>query len=227
MPPVQASMQKCVRWVYEFLFSLNFAWAFEWLDRSRERPGLFPWMEYSPFLQRLHGYAPIHEPGTVLEQVVWSFVLALLMFPLIRLLAWLAPTRGPLRITTGAFALAGFPLIYLRFSWTFFPGSGTRGPWFILETLVVLLCGMLYYVRKWAVPVPVSVLLLILHFSLWSRVAGTYVNLRFEIQDYGLGSLAFYISTIFYFGFPVLGLLSSLAWALYVRPTENASSPAH
>ena len=216
-------------WLCEFLFALNFAWAFEWLDRQMGSPGLFPRLESSSFLQILHRFAHVEEPSAVVEQVAWSFVLALLMFPVVRLFGWLMHTKILPRILAGMLALAALPLVYLCFSWTFLSGgSGIRGWWPIVELVAMLCCGVLYYLRTWPPPTILIVTLLALHFSLWSLVTGTYVNVRFEIQHYGLTNPAFYVSMMFYFGFPVLGFLSGLAWTGYVRldDTERARAQA-
>jgi hypothetical protein len=93
----------------------------------------------------------------------------------------------------------------------------TYVPLFVLETLAVLLCGGLYHLRKWPVSEGLSLVLLFLHFGLWAWVSGCWVSPMQEVRIYGIGGLGICISRAFYFGFPVLGFLSTLGWALHER----------
>jgi hypothetical protein len=198
-------------------------------ERQRERPILYSIVEkpLRPYVERLYQYSHIFEPITILEQVVWSFLLALYVFLLLRLLAWFSPTRAFLHTLAGTFAIAGFPLFASCFPYDFLQSDVLRSRfaigfyWLFLELAFVLVCGFLYYSRKWPIPAPLSILLLLLHFGLWAWVTASYVSLFCETRYYGFGSFAFYISTFFYFGFPVLGFLSSLAWGVYIKSSGD------
>jgi hypothetical protein len=207
-----------VRYVHEFCFSLNLAWMFEWYDRQKGHPGFFPWAEFSPFLKRLYGHVGMNEPGTVIEQVVWSVLLALLLFFLIRVLASFLATDLFLEIIGGAVAVVGFPTFYLVFASSSFSanGGGTHRPWPWLEIALALVFCALFYFRKFPIPAFIAVLLLGLHFVYWGWVAGSWSGVV-VVRSYILWSPAFWILTLFYAGFPLIGILSSLIWGKYLR----------
>jgi hypothetical protein len=207
-----------VRVTYEALLSLNAAWLMIWYFGQR---GSLE--QLSHYLINLYWHSQITEPQIVLEQVAWSLVLATLIFLAFRIGAQVSQSTVLLHTLGGAFALIGFPLFGLRFPDLFFQSLANQGRftvqtlWLVLEVLFILNCGLLYYMQRWSIPTALSILFLALHFGLWGWATGNYVGLRIEIQHYGFGSFAFFVSTMFYFGFPVLGFLSSLGWAFYVR----------
>jgi hypothetical protein len=227
MTEIMPKNVRYARWLYEILLSWNIAWLVTMQERQRERPLLYmivgkPLRHY---LERLHEYSHLFEPTTILEQVAWSFLLAFYIFLLLRLLARFSPTRAFLRTLAGAIAIVGFPLFTLCFPYDFLRPDVVRFHltvgfyWLFLEITFVLICGFLYYFEKWMIPIPLSIHLLLLHFGIWAWVTGSYVSLLSETRDYGFGSLAFCILTFFYFGLPILGLLSSLASGVYVKLT--------
>jgi hypothetical protein len=207
-----------VRVIYEALLSLNVAWLMIWY--FGQRGSLEP---LSHYLINLYRHSQITEPQIVLEQVAWSLVLATLIFLAFRIVAHVSESTVLLLTLAGAIALIGFPLLDLCFPDLFFQSLANQGRftvqtlWLVLEMLLTLTCGLLYYLQRWPIPTGPSILFLALHFALWGWITGNYVGLRTEIQHYGFGSFAFVVSTMFYFGFPVLGFLSSLGWAAYVR----------
>jgi hypothetical protein len=105
-----------------------------------------------------------------------------------------------------------FPLLFVHFV-----RIEEYTPMLVFEMLLVLLCGGLYHLRKWPIPESVSLILLLLHFGLWAWVSGCWVSPIQEVRVYGIGGLGIWISTAFYFGFPVLGFLSTLSWAINER----------
>jgi len=219
-----------VRWVYEFLFALSLGWLTIWYERMRS-PASLSWLYSSPLVQYPYWHTRHVEPETVLVQDVWSLVLSLVIFLILRLLARFSVTGTLLRTVGGAFVIIGFAFFALRFPVYFFDPSRISfgGFWFPLEAMVALIVGILYYLRKWPLPAWIGLLLLFLHFGLWAWVTGCWVSPPQEIRAYGLGSLGIWISAAFYWGFPVIGFFSSLIWGLYVRlPTSNvATIPTH
>jgi hypothetical protein len=164
---------------------------------------------------------------TIVVQVVYSFLLAALIFIFLRLLARLSLTRAFLRTLAGGISLAGFPLFALWCPMCFFyyhePHIEAHSFWLFLELAIILICTVLYYLRRWPIPAWVSIFLLSLHFSIWGWVTGCYLNPFSEVHYYSFGGLAFWFDSMFCFGFPVLGFLSSLTWGMYVRlSTESA-----
>jgi hypothetical protein len=141
------------------------------------------------------------------------------IFVLVRLISRFRLTGALMRTVAGALALAGFPIFALtdRFAHLDPLRIDAYAPFLAFETLVVLLCATLYYLGKWHLPAGLSVALLFLHFTLWAWVTETWVSPIREIRGYGLASLGIWISTLFHFGFPLLGFLSSLTWARYLK----------
>jgi hypothetical protein len=197
--------------IQEALFSLNLAWILVWHERTRSKL-------QSSLAHYLYTHMRFIEPQTVVEQVCWSIIVGVSIFILLWLLSKFWTTEALMRTLGGAVSIAGFPLLVVTFPFAFFHLSiEAYAPIFVCETLVVLLCGGLYHLRKWPVPEGLSLALLFLHFGLWAWASGCWVNPMWEVRDYGIGGLGIWISTAFYLGFPVLGFLSTLSWALNER----------
>lgn len=200
-----------------------------WVEHGNSK--LTPWLAFSPWVQRL--YLRLHpiEPEVVVMQALWSFLLATLIFLVLRILARFSPTSGFLSALAGLIALVGFPLVALRFPALFnqpeplLDRFAVGFLWLYCEVALSLICGLLYYLRKWPLPAIPTILLLILHFSFWAWLTGEHVNLVAEARSYGSVRPAFWIAVIFYWGFPVFGFLSSLIWGLYVRPQASETFP--
>lgn len=200
----------------ELLLSLNLSWILIWLNRERERPIIFPSVEQSPRLLHIYWQTGLTEPPAVLEQVVWSLVLGIFIFALFRMLSLIPATGALLRSVGGALALAAFPLFYLTLQ---------RPPLWHLSLVVALwaelasalIFGVLYYIDRLHLPRSAWVLVLAVHFSIWSWVSSNYLNIFREARFYGFWALGTWISTAFCFGFPMLGFLASLTWGRYVR----------
>lgn len=186
---------------------------------------------YVSFLVRhIYQHAPTIEGQTVLEQVVCSIALAILILAFLRLLARLR-VRGVLFVSlAGPFAVAGFPVVALRFPFCFLQGLAYENrfaiasPWLWCELALALTCAIIYHVRKLPLPAVTGILLLILHFGFWSWLTGTHASPVREAGAYGSMGLAFLISMMFYWGFPVLGFLAALMWGLCTR--ESAGNRA-
>ena len=197
--------------VQEALFSLNLSWILVWHERVRSQ-------RQSSLAHYLYTHVRFIEPQTVVEQVCWSIIVGVSISILLWLLSKFWTPEAPMRTLGGAVAIAGFPLLVVTFPFAFFHLSiKAYAPIFVCETLVVLLCGGLYHLRKWPVPAGLSLVLLLLHFGLWAWVSGCWVSPIQEVRVYGIRGLGIWISTAFYLGFPVLGFLSTLSWALYDR----------
>ncbi len=222
--------RKWVRWVHELLFSFNFAWITTRYEGIRGG-GLVPWLPNSRFssivyvfLEHLSWRLHIQEPPSVLVLEVLSFFVAIVVFLVLRLLARFSLTGGFLRTFVGVFAIAGFPFFALCYPWALFQPFQieSHGLWFfVCEAVVAFICGILYYLRKWPLPALFSILLLLSHFGLWGWETWNYVSIPREIQIYGFWSLGIWVSTTFYFAFPVFGFLSSLAWGVYSRMPKD------
>jgi len=140
-------------------------------------------------------------------------------------------------ICAGPVAITGFPLYYLfgryRFNPAFilYPGHCLE---LTLETLVVLTCGVLYYLRRWPIPSAVSLVILLGHFILWAWVTGNHANpfvLRHTIlPEYRMSTLgvAFRVCVmmIYFNGFPAIGFLSASAAALDLKLSSQQAGSA-
>jgi hypothetical protein len=171
------------------------------------------------------------ESRAVLGQVVLSFLIASLLFMFLRLISRFVETKEFLRTIAGATALVGFPLFALSFQFYFggpiyFLSYHSAGFYYLLvEVLVVLVCGVFFYLRKWPVPTLPSILLLVFHFGLWAWITGSYLSFTMMDALFRYGILAFLFWTIFDCGLPIIGFLSSLTWSLYIKSPVNLRSP--
>jgi hypothetical protein len=172
----------------------------------------------APFYQSTR----INESQTVLEQIAWSFVLAL---PIVCLLLSIRFTVGKSLLDRVGlvFALIIFPLAALRSPGSFFRALRVEGlrPWMFVEVALILAYVLLSFSRKWHVWSRIGLILLAFHFILWSWATGSYINAFSHPVGYSFWSLNYWISSIFHFGFPILGFTCSLNLA-YLQDSPNA-----
>jgi hypothetical protein len=176
------------------------------------------------------------EPTVELGQVVWSFALAIPIFLVLLLLARVARAHLFLRVLPGAFAIVGYPLFALRLNAILFGSPRIPGHefWLILETVAVLACGVLYYLRRWPFPPAAGVLLLLAHFSLWGWVNEDYGSLFALISQYPSEwrlpavevVLGICICMLSRYGFPAIGFLSALSSGLHFKLSSDWASHA-
>ena len=216
-----AAPTRLARRAHELTFSLNLAWIVVWDPRITHKT-----LVHRPLVRTL-------EPPTILDQAEWSLFLAAIIFVILLVLDRFSPVRLSLRTLAGMCALGGFPVLALHTPGYFFQTLAyedrfaiARG-WALCELAIVLICALLYYVRRWPAPNAASVLLLISHFGFWSWLTGTHRNPILEARAYGSLTLGFWFSLVFFWGFPVLGFLASLAWGLYVKTSEVVSPLTH
>jgi len=173
------------------------------------------------------------EPQVVVAQALLSILLAAFTFLALRLLSRFSATEKMLRTIAGAIGVLAGPGVALIFpeafsfayevligdyyQW-FYRVEQYRG-WLCVELLLVSICMLLYYLRQRSVFLPL--VLLVLHFSLWSWTTGMHANLIRLARDYGSLKVAFWISASFYWAIPVLGLFSSACWVVYIRRSNG------
>jgi hypothetical protein len=228
-----------LRWTHEYMFSLNLVWIIVWIVRgSTKTLGGRVLADYVAVLIR-GAYQLVSPIGghTILEQMVWSFVLAAIGFFLLRLLSRFAVTNIALRTIVGAIAIAAFPIASLFFGLTY-PSYPTccaeaHKTGFALEVIVVLICAILFYLGKRMISGPLMIIALVFHFTMWAWVTSSYFNF---LQVSALRSSEYYhpwartlgvltLGTIFHFGLPAFGLLASLTWVRYVRRSSESYAP--
>lgn len=220
--------RKLLRRVYEASFSLNVAWIVVWHYSRTAKGG---WL-FSPWANRFYWHFHTFEPEVAVAQVLWSAALCCIGFLGLRLLSWFSATEVFLRTIAGLLAVLGLPVAALAlrgfsnpageilvgdyYQW-FYPTEAYRF-WLWIEVLVVFACVGLYYLKSQQVSGWLGSVLLLLHFSLWSWATGSHVSLPGLARAYGSPKVAFWISSTYYWGLPVIGLGSSLCWLWYIRP---------
>lgn len=208
----RTSATRVVQLTHELLFSVNLAWVLVWGPRINGHKFFI----HRPLVRTL-------EPPTIIDQVEWSFLLAALILIGLLLVDRFSFVRVLLQTLGGVVALAGFPVLALHSPREFFQNLAYQDRfdfatgWAWCEIGVVLICGLLFYLRKWALPCVVNIILLLLHFGFWSWLTGTYRNLVAEARAYGSVGLGFWISALFFWGFPIFGFFASLAWGAYLN----------
>lgn len=211
-----------LRYGCEFLFSMNLAWLVVWFARietNRIRP-----LEYYPSLRSVYLSKFTELPPSCFQQVVWSIALAVAIFLCVRAIMMLPGARSFLQIPFGVFCLTAFPLYYLLNStarkWGFAVAASSRQAihWLVLEIVVVLIGGAIFYFRRWPIPAAVNIVLVLLHFALWGWSTNNFSLVgseRFhDLLSFNIGTWAW---ILFVFGFPLLGFVSSVTWGLLSR----------
>lgn len=216
---------------HEYAFSLNLAWATVWIGRVKMPVFGGPFGSWlSAHATATAGAEQLVAPiggHTIMDQLTWSFVIAALIFILLRVLWRTELAKFLLRGFSGIVVALAFPIAALFFGASF-PNSrvNTSWIWLALEVLIVLAFCILYYVHKPRISTRLPVIVFLVHFSLWTWAASNFtgvvglVNTLRSSEYYHpwmrtLGSLGFALA--FNFGFPVIGLLSSLTWLGYLK----------
>jgi len=225
-----------VRWAYEYTLSLNLAWIAVWVERGTNK--FIGGRILADYIAALVGGAyQLASPiggHTVLEQLVWSFALAAIGFLFLRLLSRFPVTQLLLSSIGGVVSIASLPIAACLSLFGIGPSTyhfeAYRAELY-LEVVVVLICALLFYFRKRFLTIPLMIVVLVLHFAIWAWVTGCYVNIPSSFE--ALRSSAYYhpwkrtlgtlsLAVIFNFGFPVIGFLASLTWALYIKLSGRA-----
>jgi hypothetical protein len=223
---------RLVPWANMCLFSLNLAWMTIWYEGGFH----FSWPHPHWPVRILYWPFWMPEPPVVLGHVVWSFALSIPIFLVLLLLARVARAHLFLRAFPGAFAIVGYPFFALRLNGIIFHSPRIPGHefWLILETVAVLACGVLYYLRRWPLPSATGVLLLLAHFSFWGWMTESYCNLFDRISAYPPEwrlpplevVLGVCIIMLFHYGFPAIGFLSALSSGLYLKLSSDRAPRA-
>jgi hypothetical protein len=190
-----------------------------------------------------HSHFWMPEPGWVTRQVVYSFVLCIPFSLVLFLLARLCPVDWYLRAIAGAFAITAFPFhafysdqfahyseyveLPLAFGVMVFLALA-------LEPVALLVCAVLCYVRRWRIPIALSALALLLHFSLWAWVTGNYAGPFALVGRFGpwitLSTLQIglrvCIMMMYHNGFPAIGFLSALSSGLDLKLSSGRAPRA-
>jgi hypothetical protein len=227
------SPRSVLRYLTEYLCSLNLAWALVWVERTTHKTlGGSTLVNFiSRLVRGLEQFVVPTGGHTILDQLIWSLVISVFGFCLLRALSGFPLTNLALRTVAGGLAIVVFPVAMRSFSLDrasdVHPIEGSAVV-LMLEIVVVLICGVLFLRKNRLVSGPRLIALLLCHFVLWAWMTSSYINVFSFVSDmrasayyhpWGrtLGSLA--VALAFRFGFPVLGFLASLSWVLYVDST--------
>lgn len=229
---------KLVGWATRALLALDLSWMMIWRERTFSPPWFsrFCWPYAHWPVRLLFWWFWMPEPPTVLGQVALSFLLSIPIFLFLLLLMRVSLTRVFLGFFTAIFAIAGYPFFALRFpDYFMYPQRITGyGPLLLLETMAVLSGAILFYLRKLLLPSTAGVLLLLLHFGLWAWLTGNYVFPSSLIAAYPTWwrlprlevEVGICVDLLFYFGFPVIGLLSALSSGLDLKLSSDRTPRA-
>jgi hypothetical protein len=221
-----------LRRAHEYMFSLNLAWAIVWVEgvNTKYIGGPVVAAYFVRFFRKTIPFLAEPDSVVLLELVVWPFILAVVFFAFLRLSSRLAATDVALRTVAGASAIAMFPLAM----WIPSGPAYQIAPYHIapLEVIVVVVCGVLHYLRKTLLSTPLMLIVLLVHFTIWAWLRGSYFDVFACISDYR--SSTYYhpwgrtlsvcsLKMLYTFGFPVIGLLASLTWVRYVRRIPDSA----
>jgi len=220
----------------EGLFSLNLAWVLVWIERAVDRRfGRYSvhFNGFSRFIDHLFQRVLIAPSLTVLDQIAWSFLLALILFLSVRLVSRFSTMPIYIGVLIAVVAISASPIASLllprvysipsaalvnQYYQVFYRAELYRG-WLFLELIVAVIFTVLYCLRRMFVHPSVLILFLLLHFGLWSWITG--MNVARSILVGNFLSLSFWLEGFFFWGGTVLGFLAALSSWLYLE----ASAP--
>ena len=199
------------RWLHELLLSIYCSFLFAWTMESLSPPVptryLYFWHPHAVSLGRV---------DFLLFYFELFLILAGAIFFCLKLIRRFSFTRFLLRIIAGAIALAGFPLVCVYRQGR----QGLPSLFLDVEFALAAVCFLLWAYRRWPLSAALSVVLLILHYTLWS-LFGRAPDVT-QLGSWNVWDHAWLV-------FPALGLAYTLVWAGYFRhsgPTEQLSSSA-
>lgn len=225
-----------LRWVHEFMFALNLVWIIVWIERVRTKtlggPVLANWV--FELGRGIYQHVNINN-STILDQSIWSFAVASVVFLLLRLFSLSPSADLAMRTIAGAAAIAAYPIATLFYGMAY-PDccNETSRIVFSLELIIVLICGILFYLRKDWISGPIMIVALALHFILWAWITSSYFNIfeyvsvrraAFYHPSWGRTLASLGLDMVFTFGFPAFGFLASLTWVRYVSGLAVSVGP--
>jgi hypothetical protein len=233
-----STSSKWPRWIHEYLFLLNLAWAIVWIERecvvSKYGVGGHAVASY---FHRIFRYpiALLGHPG-FLEQTVWPLIVATVAFAFLRVLSRFAATDVALRTIAGAAAIGGGPLALWITDGFFLQRNYRIESLYIaisLDVIFVSICAILYYLRRPPLSAPLMVVVLLVHFTICVWMTKGYTDIlscfsayhqRFHSWGRTFATCSIWIA--FRTGFPVVGFLSAVLWVFYVRRMPDHFRPS-
>jgi hypothetical protein len=196
-----ASTKSFIRYAYEFLFALNIGLVVRWVmaqaNYFESELKIQVWLS-----AHLHLHPHSQLAGHI-AFVLLALEIALAAFVLLEIASYISsPHALPLSIA-GIASLIALPLGWVYAARLREPPPGLptlSNIWLNVELIGTILCAILYILKKWPLPKWAGILLIVLHFALWAWL--------FPVGAFWLDP--------FQSVFPLVGLCSSLAWALYL-----------
>lgn len=235
----QAKITPYLRYAHELAFSIYFPGLLIWVNDASSgwvnaKGDKGPWvLQLESLITEGHRpHSPVDDPLLRFAFVLLWVISALGVFLLLRVLSRFSLVQVFLRTCGGIIAVAGFALAYLyvnisvRYTSTLGRVAGLS--WAMGEVAVALLCTFLYLLGRWPWRAPWTIVLLFLHFTLWSFLAwgmrySPLAGVPLLWPGFRLSTLTTEAPQLIY---PWLGFLTSLAWGLYVRATAWESRVA-
>jgi len=195
--------------LHEVFLSMYSSFLFVWSKESRP----FAWSTRYLYFWHPHAVSLSRIDFLVFYLELFLF-LAVAIFLCLRLFRRFSLARVLLRAIAGVVAIAGFPAVCVY-------RQGLPLFFFDVEFVLAAVCFLLWADRKWPVPAPLSVFLLILHYAFWSFF-GAGIHLAGWRWTWGIWDYAWFV-------YPALGFTYTLVWAAYFRHSranEQSSRPA-
>jgi hypothetical protein len=195
--------------IHHLLLSVYSAFLFDWVEETRP----FAWSTQGRFKYFWHPHAVAL---TRTDGLIFDFELYFVPFIIVYLIVAIARRfpfgRALLRTFGGIMAVTSFPVIFLYRRYN--PSS----PIIVTMLLLAVTCFLLWVARKWPVSTPVSIFLLIFYYALCSL----FGDVNRPVNQLWASDIWPYSWLLF----PVAGFSYSLAWAIYFRRSEPATSRA-
>jgi hypothetical protein len=159
-----------------------------------------------------------------------SLLLGAAIFLLLWFLGRFSLLRPFLLVSAGVVGIAAYPFgcLWLR---EFLGISRSATAWLSLETIALVVAGVLYPYGRRRIPRVLGIFLLAMHFTLWTCVSHSYIGISDLVRSYGFLNRTLWILLTEAFLLPILSFLASYTWGVYVQrstdiPTEAITSPA-
>jgi hypothetical protein len=221
----QLGSHRKVRLVYEFFLAAAISWTLVWLDRPRQQP-ILPGVDRHLFLRHLYERLALVEPSTVVFQVFWTVLIATCLFVLFRLISFTRLGVVAIANLGGIFAVIAFPILFWNYpKLGITPERISANSRVLFAEMIVAGIGLAVFYLKRPREIRTILVLCVVHFAIWTWATGFYVSLASQLAVYEIWQARFWVSTLFYLGFPTLNTGCALLW-LFLRSSQNGIDSA-
>lgn len=227
MTHMKLRFKNTVPFICGFLFSVNCVWLVlrhDLLTLPANSLLLGQLVNHSPY-KHLHTYLYSrlgHFYVNLADCIFLSLLVGAILFVALSLLAPFSVTDTLLK-AGGVLAFVGFPLV--RLFWYPVVERVHAVGFFEVETILVLVCIVLYLYRRWSISPGIMLCFLALHVGLWSWATDSYVGWNGLIFPFRSGDFpSQLVLTLHIISYPLLGFPSSLAWAAYIAQQDDGQN---